>query len=185
MGKGGCKAPEEPHSGGRKLRGDCGRKKGAEAALHRPQCRPCCAKDAAQDGHLGRPWMRADSEAPAGQGCRNAGGGELANAAAECNARMQRHSRGRSVGMEARRRSTTWCCRQAEIGARGGDLWRARGGRSGEAPGGGDAARNRHWSGRNVGDVAPRTQSTMETAAGQECNVRRRTQRTTMREPSS
>ena len=130
--------------GGRKLRGDCGRKKAAEAALHRPQCRPCCAKDAAHDGrlgrprirgdseamagqdakrrgrriggrsgglqrriatafprpqgwgcgagdaaqngHLGRPWMRADSEAPAGQGCRNAGGGELANAAAECNA---------------------------------------------------------------------------------------------------
>ena len=144
MEKGGCKAPEEPHSGGencgenaggkRPLKRRCighnaghaaprmrrtmaalegqesevirrpwkakdakrrGRRIGGRSgglqrriatAFPRPQGWGCGAGDAAQNGHLGRPWMRADSEAPAGQGCRNAGGGELANAAAECNA---------------------------------------------------------------------------------------------------
>ena len=142
------------------------------------------------------PGMRRKMATLAGQRCaqiRRPRRAKVVETPGEANWRMQRQNATpiaaafscRSVGMEARRRSTTWCCRQAEIGARGGDLSRARGGRSGEALGGGDAARKRHWSGRNAGDAAPRTQSAMEAAAGQECSARRRTQRAAMREPSS
>ena len=79
------------------------------------------------------PGMRRKMATLAGHGCaqiRRPRQAKVVETPGEADWQMQRQNAtpiaaafsGRSVGMEARRRSTTWSRRQAEIGARGGDL---------------------------------------------------------------